>query len=200
MRGLFRNVLVPYDFSRHATQALRVAADLARAEHGRLTVLHAIPLLSRVVGVPPGKFPPAVVSSRLAADQRRRLEARVARAIGERDAVRVSCQVVVADPLRAILETARRAIAIVMGTLGRTGLPHLIIGSVAEKVVRHATIPVLTVRSGARRPPPRGRRRRKGTQVTDWPVHPMEMPGLDGVELADALSPRASERQGDPVG
>jgi nucleotide-binding universal stress UspA family protein len=178
MRRLFRNVLVPYDFSPHATQALRVAADLARAERGRLTVLHAIPLFSRVVGVPPGKFPPAVVSSRLAADMRRRLEARVARTIGTRKAVRISCRVVVADPLSAILEGARGTSAIVMGTLGLTGLPHLIIGSVAEKVVRHATVPVLTVRSGAgaRRPRSRGQPGPEGSEIAAWPKHPMDGP------------------------
>jgi universal stress protein A len=56
--------------------------------------------------------------------------------------------VVVADPVQAILAAAPGCTAIVIGTLGLTGLTHLVIGSVAEKVVRHATIPVLTLRSG----------------------------------------------------
>ena len=43
-------------------------------------------------------------------------------------------------------EGGRRADSIVMSTHGRSGLTHLLIGSVAEKVVRHATVPVLTVR------------------------------------------------------
>jgi nucleotide-binding universal stress UspA family protein len=57
----------------------------------------------------------------------------------------------VGPPAGCILEAARKADAIVMGTLGRTGLPHLLIGSVAERVVRHAPVPVLTVRAPARR-------------------------------------------------
>jgi hypothetical protein len=45
-----------------------------------------------------------------------------------------------------------------MATSGRTGLPHALIGSVAEKVVRHSPVPVLTIRAGraARRPRSRG--------------------------------------------
>ena len=146
----FRNVLVPYDFSSDADRALRVALELAREEHGRVTVLHAIPFLSRVIGVPPGVFPPAVLSAALPAEQGRRLEARVARARRGRTTPRIVSRVVVADPVAAILDAARKSTAIVMGTLGLTGLPHLVIGSVAEKVVRHADIPVLTIRAGAR--------------------------------------------------
>jgi nucleotide-binding universal stress UspA family protein len=79
----------------------------------------------------------------------------------------VRCHVVAADPLTAILAQAKRADLIVMTTLGRTGLGHLLMGSVAEKVVRHATVPVLTVHPktaarlvGVRRRPGARRRRR----------------------------------------
>jgi nucleotide-binding universal stress UspA family protein len=161
MPRLFRNVLVPYDFSNHATRALRAAAELARAERGRLTVLHAVPPFSRLIGVPPGGFPPAVRSSELVADQQRRLEARVARVVGKGRRVPVTCRVVVADPFEAILAAAPRATAIVMGTLGLSGIPRLLIGSVAAKVVRHAPVPVLTVRPRA------GRRRRSHGRIRD---------------------------------
>jgi nucleotide-binding universal stress UspA family protein len=157
---LFRKVLVPYDFSPDADRALRAALDLAAKERGRVTVLHAIPRLSRVVGVPPGVFPPAVLSAALPADQLRRLERRVAGALRGRRAPRVACSVVVADPIVAILDAAKRSTAVVMGTLGLTGLPHLVIGSVAERVVRHAQVPVLTIRAGARAKMPRRSRRR----------------------------------------
>jgi nucleotide-binding universal stress UspA family protein len=145
---IFRDVLVPYDFSPDADSALRVALQLGREEHGRVTVLHAIPVLSRVIGVPPGVFPPAVLSAALPADQLRRLEARVARARRRRTAPAVVSRVVVADPVAAILDAATSSTAIVMGTLGLTGLSHLVIGSVAEKVVRHAGVPVLTIHAG----------------------------------------------------
>ena len=158
---LFRRILVPYDFSPDAARALRVALELAEAERGRVTVLHAIPPLSRVVGVPPGVFPPAVLSAALPADQMRRLEEHLTRVRRRRKRPPVTCKVVVAEPIRAILDAARSATSIVMGTLGLTGLSHFVIGSVAEKVVRHAGIPVLTIRAGARAKPGRAPRRRR---------------------------------------
>lgn len=157
MATLFRKVLVPHDFPRHADTALRLAVDLARRAHGRVLVLHVIPPFARFAGIPPGDFPAAEVSAEMVGDQQRRLAARVARQTGR--GARVTCRVVVADPLRAILDAARDASAIVMGTLGRTGLSHLLVGSVAERVVRHSPVPVLTVR--ARGSATRGRIRSK---------------------------------------
>ncbi len=56
------------------------------------------------------------------------------------------------DPAEQVLETARDLDAdlIVMGTHGRKGLSHLVLGSVAERVVRESPIPVLTAHSTAR--------------------------------------------------
>jgi nucleotide-binding universal stress UspA family protein len=148
MDKLFRNVLVPYDFSRHATRALRAAAELARAQKGRLLVVHVVPRLAQFVGIPPGGFPPAVVTAELVKDQQRRLEARVARTVGGRTPA--VCRVVLGDPVQAILDAARGMSVIVMGTLGLTGVSRFVIGSVAERVVRHSPIPVVTMRAGAR--------------------------------------------------
>jgi nucleotide-binding universal stress UspA family protein len=148
MNKLFRDVLVPYDFSRHATRALRLAAELARANGGRLAVVHVVPRLAQFTGIPPGGFAPAEVTARLVKDQQRRLEARVARTVGK--GRRVACRVVVGEPVAAILGAARGMSVIVMGTLGLTGVARFVIGSVAERVVRHAPIPVVTMRAGAR--------------------------------------------------
>ena len=146
MTTLFRRILVPFDFSAPATQALRAAVDLAAARKGRLLVLHAIPPY-----YPAGEGPPWFPPDDLIAADRRRLGAIARKAAGRR--VKVTSQVVVGNPYEEILRAARGMDAIVMATHGRSGLAHLVIGSVAEKVVRHATVPVLTVR-------PRGRRRR----------------------------------------
>jgi nucleotide-binding universal stress UspA family protein len=170
MATLFRKVLVPHDFSQHATRALRVAADLALGHKGRVVVLHALPPVYPVVGVPPmalrKSFPPPAEGPELVARVRQRLEALVSREISGRRRRRVACRVVIADPFQAIIEAARAATAIVMGTLGRTGLPHLLLGSVAEKTVRHSPVPVLTIRArlarartGRRSRAPRRRRR-----------------------------------------
>ena len=144
---LFARVLVPFDFSDHATRALEVAAGLA-GPAGTVTVLHATPPVYTSMGGPAADLawtpPPEMIG-----DLRRQLEALVTRVLGREEASRVRCRVVPADPVTAILDAAKRADAIVMTTLGRTGLGHLLMGSVAEKVVRHATIPVLTLHPAA---------------------------------------------------
>jgi len=72
-----------------------------------------------------------------------------------------TCRAVLGEPVQSILAAARRADTIVMATLGRTGLAHLVMGSIAERVVRHSPVPVLTVRPGsARRRTARARARR----------------------------------------
>jgi nucleotide-binding universal stress UspA family protein len=160
MGRLFAKVLVPHDFSQHATQALRIAAEIAARERGRLTVIHAIPPVYPMAvapAAPAAWIPTTLPTPAEIADVRRRLEGLVARAISGRKKPRVDCRVVVADPFQAILDAARGATAIVMSTLGRTGLAHLLLGSVAEKVVRHSPVPVLTIRPRAAK----GRRTRR---------------------------------------
>ena len=148
MTRLFRRILVPHDFSEDASRALRVAADLAAAHRGRLTVLHAIVPFYPVAGFPPAEELAWVPPPNLEDDTRAKLQALVRRILGRRK-LRCECRVVIAEPYQAILAAAGRADSIVMATVGRTGLSHLLIGSVAEKVVRHAPVPVLTIRSGA---------------------------------------------------
>jgi nucleotide-binding universal stress UspA family protein len=156
---VFRRILVPYDFSDAATAALEVATDLAVQHDGTLTVVHAIaPVypVSALAGA--GELPVWIPPEDLRGDLRKRLEAEVARVVGKRK-MRVTCRVVVGDPHHCILQAARRADSIVMATLGRTGLAHLVIGSVTEKIVRHSPIPVLTLRPAASRSALRGGRR-----------------------------------------
>jgi nucleotide-binding universal stress UspA family protein len=126
-KRLVRSILVPHDLSTHAGRAMKLAAALAGPE-GRLIVLHVV----------------AGDASRKGAQ--RRLSRLVARTSKGRRAPSVDCRVETGDPYRRIARAARDADAIVMCTAGRTGLPHLVIGSVAEKVVRHAPVPVLTIR------------------------------------------------------
>ena len=144
----FRRILVPHDFSRHATRALAYAAKLAKDGGGRLVVLHAIPPFPSITAHMAGARPYLPEGEVLRA-ARRRLEALVARTVrGSRP--RVEVRVVIDDPLQAIDDASRGADLIVMSTAGRTGLPRLLIGSVAEKVVRHARVPVLTIRPRSR--------------------------------------------------
>jgi nucleotide-binding universal stress UspA family protein len=161
---LFRKILVPHDFSAHATGALRVAAALAKEHRGRLIVLHVLPPypvaavgMAEGVVLPP---PPNTLS-----EVRQKLEAIVGKVLSGRGAPKATCRVEVGDPAQRIVEAASAADSVVMATEGRTGLSHLLIGSVAEKVVRHSPRPVLTLRGTLRSSRPaamRGRRRPSG--------------------------------------
>lgn len=147
--ALFERILVPYDFSEPAARALRVAVGLAARHRGTLLVMHAIPPIYPTHGRP--LLPPAAEVREVG----QRLAEAVARAVKGKRLPRVRSSVMIGPPAGCILEASGKADSIVMGTLGRTGLPHFLLGSVAERVVRHAQVPVLTV--GAR---PRGRTKR----------------------------------------
>jgi len=88
---------------------------------------------------------------------RREVEAVVRSALGRRRA-RVECRVVAGEPADAIVDAAHDVDSVVMSTVGRTGLSRMLLGSVAEKVVRLSPKPVLTLRPEAVRT--RSRRRR----------------------------------------
>ena len=151
---LFKKILVPHDASEPASQSLRVAADLARRNDGRLVVLRAIapflPFSDLGSAEGSGWVPPEDIVS-LELESLERLVKKVLK-----DAPPVECRVVVGTPYEAIMDAAEDVDSIVMATHGRTGLEHILIGSVAEKVVRHAPVPVLTIR------PPRGDKKKRG--------------------------------------
>jgi nucleotide-binding universal stress UspA family protein len=152
MANVFRRILVPHDFSAPATAALKVAVDLAERHRGRVIALHVLTPFYSGPGYPTRDEIAWTPPAQIVDDRRQRLEKLMRRAVGRR-AGRVTCRAVMGEAAPAILEAAKHADSIVMATLGRTGLTHLLIGSVAEKVVRHSPIPVLTVRA----PQARGR-------------------------------------------
>lgn len=148
---MFTDLLVPVDFSEHATQALRLAIRLARAGKGRITLLH--------VGLAPG-----VGSYDLGGygvpvpDTLVQLHEQAARE--QEHALRKLAQEEIPDdvPWRALSRegaAAEEVLAqaaegghdvVVMGTHGRGGLPRAFLGSVTERVLRSCTIPVLVTR------------------------------------------------------
>ena len=159
MTRLFRRILVPHDFSEHATAALRVAAELAAPHRRRLTVLHVLAPFYTGSGFPTEVEIAWVPTPDLLAELQTHLERTVGKTLHGRMRG-VECRAVVGDPASAIVAASRDCDTIVMATLGRTGLSHLLIGSVAEKVVRLSPVPVLTIRpAAARRVASRTRRR-----------------------------------------
>jgi nucleotide-binding universal stress UspA family protein len=143
----FRRLLVPHDFSDPANFALRFAADLIPS-NGKLVVLHVV-----VPFVPVTDLPPAGTSSYIPPDAlvdgaKKQLDRAIAKALRGKQ-VSVDAKVVIGDPYQRIIAAMRGMDGVVMSTSGRTGLTHLLIGSVAEKVVRHSPIPVITLRGEA---------------------------------------------------
>ncbi len=134
MKDIPRTILVPHDLSKHGHHALRIAATLAGPQ-GRLIVLHVT-----------NDFRNGALLAKVRDEARRDLARAVRATLGGAPAIAVEQRVVSGNPYREISKAATRVDCIVMCTLGRTGLAHLLIGSVAEKVVRHAPAPVLTFR------------------------------------------------------
>jgi nucleotide-binding universal stress UspA family protein len=141
-----RRILAPTDFSDFSKQALKSALELAQAFDAKLLLLH-------VVDLPP--YPveglvPSSLGGNLLDDLERQASSELAGVLPEAQggAVDVGRRVIIGTPYRKIVEVAEeeQSDMIVMATHGRTGLSHLVMGSVAEKVVRTATCPVLTIR------------------------------------------------------
>ena len=147
---IFRRILVPHDFSDAANGALRVARRLAKQHRGRLTVLHVVTPYQPVTMLP--EVAGWISDREIVAGAKRSLDELVRRELRGRGAPPFRFHVELGDPATRILDAAKKVDCIVMTTEGRTGLSHLLIGSVAEKVVRHSPVPVLTIR------PRKGRR------------------------------------------
>ncbi len=145
----WKRILVPIDFSDASRSALEVGADLAKRFGASLTLLHAYPVPGYTF--PDGSFvASAKMMDELAEQAKRHLAEwkEIAAGLGHPGA---EASTAVGEPAHEILAFAREARTdlIVLGTHGRTGLQHALMGSVAERVVRRAPCPVLTVRPTA---------------------------------------------------
>jgi nucleotide-binding universal stress UspA family protein len=149
MREIHR-ILCPVDLSDVSRHAIDHAAVLARWYGAGITALHVCnPILIpstdfTLVGAGPGPI--------LTDDEMKELTAQVAACFAQARDVEVNVLVENGPPAKTIVERAGTVPAdlIVMGTHGTSGFEHLILGSVAERVLRQATCPVLTVPPHAR--------------------------------------------------
>ncbi|HEY2249415.1 MAG TPA: universal stress protein [Planctomycetaceae bacterium] len=141
-----QKILVPTDFSPAAAAAVKYACELATRFDAELHLLHALevhPSLTPEFGM--GLVLPKFISESKAAAEKLLAAALDPRWATDRTVVR---SVVEGSPKAEIVRYAREhdVDLIVLATHGLTGLPHVILGSVAENVVRTAPCPVLTVR------------------------------------------------------
>jgi nucleotide-binding universal stress UspA family protein len=143
----YRRILWPTDFSPIAKAALPHALKIAR-EGGELIVLHVV---SPTAAYPPGAMA-ATVWTTLEAEMRAAAKEQLDRATAivkaRAGGLRIRSLLVYGSPFHQIPQVAKRLRCdlIVLATHGHTGLRHVLLGSVAENVVRHAQCPVLTVR------------------------------------------------------
>jgi nucleotide-binding universal stress UspA family protein len=138
-------ILCPIDFSPGSEQALRIAARMALDANAELVVVHAWYIPPAAVA---GEHVfPAHVIQQIVDDSQRGLDDAVTRASGY-GAKRVSSKLLTGTPWAEIVsELERQACDLcVIGTHGRTGMSRIFLGSVAEKVVRHAPCSVLAMR------------------------------------------------------
>jgi nucleotide-binding universal stress UspA family protein len=151
--AMFRHILAPVDFSPLSALGLRYAGALARCSRARLTVLFA----DRY------EPPPYFTAGRVAAfeaqfrewadEARAQLQDFIAGTLGETasGAEALVVEALPADAIRSAVESGG-ADLVVMGTHGRSGFNRLMLGSVAERVLRESRVPVLTVRGDTAAP------------------------------------------------
>jgi nucleotide-binding universal stress UspA family protein len=149
-----RSILAPTDFSEHAAAALRYAAGLAERLGAALHLLHVLPDAVPMAPDLVAGAPDLVIAPALPPEYYRDTEAESLEALGR-----------VLDPSWGLVPSVETAVRrgdsveeiiayaaglridlIVIATHGRTGLGHVLLGSVAERIVREAPCPVLTIR------------------------------------------------------
>jgi nucleotide-binding universal stress UspA family protein len=141
---LFQKILVATDFSPHAAAALRLACELAKTCDASLCLVHAYDLIPYALpeGMP---LYDAATLARLREDLARQLAQAREEAL-KAGVKQVEVSLVQGQPAQEIVRLAEGGYSlIVVGTHGRTGIAHILLGSVAERVVRKAPCPVITV-------------------------------------------------------
>lgn len=149
VRMVIQNIVVPLDFSGFARQALTCAVPLACRFKARIHLVHVAQSPVVMQSFPDGGIALPVNTDHLVALAQRQLEDMAARFLPA--AVRAQTVVRQGSAAFEVVSAANtlEADLIVLSTTGRSGLSRAFLGSTAERIVRHAHCPVLTVRRGA---------------------------------------------------
>jgi len=138
----FKRILCPVDFDDNSVKALAMAIDLARQHDAQLLLVHSAPPVDPLVVSAP------IVFAREKEEARKNLNQMAEKYLKD---TRHETMLRVGHPAPEIVAAVNETGAdlVVMATHGRTGVSHLVLGSVAEKVVREAPCAVLIVRGKA---------------------------------------------------
>ena len=145
---MFKTILLPTDFSECSAEAARVSRFLAERFGARIILLHVLDEPAALDPMFRGDIPLEMLRSRMEQFAQESMDAFIAAHFSGFE--NFDTILAAGIPYREIIKKAREISAglIVIGTHGRTGVEHVIFGSTAEKVVRMAPCPVLSVRPG----------------------------------------------------
>jgi nucleotide-binding universal stress UspA family protein len=140
---LFKKILVPTDGSEYTKAAVRKGLEMAKAMGAEVTALYVVDQTSFI------NFPmdSTIVSVYTLLEKEGEEAMEFVKKEAEALGVKVTARIEEGSPSRKIVDLSAEHDLVVMGTLGRTGFSKLLLGSVAERVVRFAKCPVLVVRS-----------------------------------------------------
>ena len=139
----FNKILIPTDGSEYTKEAIKKGLELAKVLDAEVTALYVVDQTSFI------NFPmdSTIVSVYSLLEKEGKDAVDFVKSEGAKLGLNVNVKIEEGSPPRKILETSKQHDLIVMGTLGRTGVSKLLLGSVAEKIVRFAECPVLVVRA-----------------------------------------------------
>lgn len=142
----FKKILWPTDFSEPSYEALKAAAELAEKFSSILYVVHVLPILPVIAGpTGPTGFNVSLYQEEMEKSAKKSLEEVLNTKVSKK--IKTLSIIKQGEAAREITETAEKEEAdlIVISTHGETGWKHFVFGSVAEKVVRLSSTPVLTI-------------------------------------------------------
>jgi len=145
-----KRILVPVDFSKQSRKAMEYGLSFARQFNAEVLLLHVLEFAPAAMPVSPAS-PMPIIHDAMTQTAWRESAAKQLAAWRNESGKPIAVKASVRDGVSAHAEIVKAATEgnfdlIILGTQGRTGLAHLLIGSTAERVVRHAPCPVLVVR------------------------------------------------------
>jgi universal stress protein A len=159
-----KSILLPIDFSHYTDAALAFASKLAAEARAKLFIIHVHDVRNLDAGMGEGAY---LYAATMWEDQQREAEKRLREVVPTVAGVTVQHECLVGSPVPQILQFANshEIDLIVMASHGRTGLSRLLMGSVAEGVVRKAQCPVLIVKQPFSEPSPSADREARPTSL-----------------------------------
>ena len=150
---MFKKILVPLDFSDYTEEIINVAVRIAEKFGSTIHLLHVIPNMDYFT--PYESFLPAENLVSIQRDIEREVGKDLEAVVKKISDIPVTKAIHTGVAFLEIVDYVRseNIDLVVMGTHGRGGFEHILLGSVAEKVVRRSPCPVLTVRPAGKQPP-----------------------------------------------